>query len=348
MGSPVIPEEDLKRLVGFQSDSPSCQRMREVALPHGSNTGQMSKVPQPCATWGCPACVLEMRFAHARHFLDLMAKHDGPMWWAILPLSKWCGLRQKIHRADAAYGRIVIDGGRMAIFSTLPAFDRVAESVEPLKAAELYAHTLSSATATYSRGKRCIPVCYAHQWAIGTKRWGFLAGRLWMTPGARIVRQKGAKNKPAAVAVPDWMTHDYLCDRAAKWLFSSRQCVAVSTRQIMVSEKPDAIGWTVGGVSTLVECKRSRGDFLADSVKPHRVHPQLGIGQYRYYLTPTGLISVEELPAGWGLLEVRGQHIRKVRESEQFNPSFHLERPHLVALVRYGPCVQPESLYSFG
>lgn len=91
------------------------------------------------------------------------------------------------------------------------------------------------------------------------------------------------------------------------------------------SESPDAIGWKNHGWSILVECKVSRADFLADLKKPHRVNPDGGMGQTRYFLTPPGLLKVDELPATWGLLEVRGRFVRVVHEPEK-RGSLSLER----------------------
>lgn len=68
-------------------------------------------------------------------------------------------------------------------------------------------------------------------------------------------------------------------------------------------ESPDVIGWKLSGPdggSVVVEAKASRADFLADRKKPHREGP--GLGNWRYYLCPEGLIQPDECPAGWGLL----------------------------------------------
>ncbi len=92
-------------------------------------------------------------------------------------------------------------------------------------------------------------------------------------------------------------------------------------------EIPDAIGWLRSGVSLLIECKASRGDFLSDAVKPSRrsgkvgvpgspaptaPEPEIkpprkteGLGAYRFYLAPSGLLAPDEIPEGWGLLELR-------------------------------------------
>ena len=66
-------------------------------------------------------------------------------------------------------------------------------------------------------------------------------------------------------------------------------------------EIPDLIGW-FSGYSILIECKASRSDFLADKKKRFRINPGVGMGHWRLYLCPDGMISPEELPEGWGLL----------------------------------------------
>ncbi len=55
--------------------------------------------------------------------------------------------------------------------------------------------------------------------------------------------------------------------------------------------------------SYMIETKISRADFLADFKKPHRVDG--GIGNYRYYACPEGLIKPDEVPDKWGLIWVR-------------------------------------------
>lgn len=56
--------------------------------------------------------------------------------------------------------------------------------------------------------------------------------------------------------------------------------------------------------SFLIETKVSRADFLADKKKSFRAKPEDGVGEYRYYACPIGLISIEELPEKWGLIYV--------------------------------------------
>lgn len=98
------------------------------------------------------------------------------------------------------------------------------------------------------------------------------------------------------------MTHADLIERAEQWLAGTRRCTVVLSNVGFQSEIVDAMGW-VSRWSILVECKISVSDFHADKHKKCRQEGYLGIGQERYYLTPPGLLSVEQIPVGWGLLE---------------------------------------------
>ena len=108
------------------------------------------------------------------------------------------------------------------------------------------------------------------------------------------------------------VTHDDLVDAGRRWLV--RQSPVVITELVSGSETPDVIGFgvtlkdgrqRVGYGSVLLECKTSRADFRADQKKVYRRLSEQGLGEFRLYVTPQGLLKVEELPAGWGLLEVQ-------------------------------------------
>jgi hypothetical protein len=45
-------------------------------------------------------------------------------------------------------------------------------------------------------------------------------------------------------------------------------------------------------------------DFKADARKQARNEDGFGLGDFRYFMVPAGLVKPEELPARWGLLEV--------------------------------------------
>ena len=75
-------------------------------------------------------------------------------------------------------------------------------------------------------------------------------------------------------------------------------------------EIPDAIGWTAY-VSIMFECKASRADFLRDKQKLFRQYADMGVGDFRFYLTPPGVIkSTTELPLGWGCYEAENGKVR--------------------------------------
>ena len=109
------------------------------------------------------------------------------------------------------------------------------------------------------------------------------------------------------------MTHAQMVERAVRWLRSYRCGVVLSEQACVSGEMPDAIGWKRASHSVLVECKVTRADFLADRGKPFRAKPEQGVGSERFYLTPPGLVKVEELPVGWGLLELRRGHVEIVQ-----------------------------------
>ncbi|MDD5355028.1 MAG: hypothetical protein PHY56_00595 [Candidatus Omnitrophica bacterium] len=100
------------------------------------------------------------------------------------------------------------------------------------------------------------------------------------------------------------MNHTDLVKISEKWLRRSMNCGVVIAELITwASETPDAIGFK-NGISILIECKMSRQDFLMDKKKTFRILPETGMGTYRYYICPEGLIKEDDLPPKWGLLYV--------------------------------------------
>ena len=147
------------------------------------------------------------------------------------------------------------------------------------------------------------------------------------------------------------MTHAKLVTMAVAWLRRYRCGVILSEQACVSGEMPDAIGWKKACHSVLVESKVSRGDFLADRGKPFRSNPETGVGCERYYMAPRGLIRVEELPAGWGLLEVCGRDIERVKTSAKNLRSalgFQYEMNLLLAsLRRVEVRIEPQSITDF-
>lgn len=130
--------------------------------------------------------------------------------------------------------------------------------------------------------------------------------------------------------------HAELVDRAAKWLRGRGGCKVVLTEyRHGGGEEPDALGLHPLG-SVLIECKTTRADFLADAQKPWRKSPSTGLGVERYFMAPKGLISPDELPEKWGLLEVRGKRVFILKKAEAFDPALVAlaERPILYSVMR--------------
>jgi hypothetical protein len=114
---------------------------------------------------------------------------------------------------------------------------------------------------------------------------------------------------------------------------------------------PDAIGWKQACHSVLVECKVSRSDFLADREKPFRRKPERGVGSERFCLSTPGLIKIEELPAGWGLLELHKGRIEMLHASAKnlrTTVGFRYEMNLLLAsLRRVEVRIEPQSITDF-
>lgn len=128
-------------------------------------------------------------------------------------------------------------------------------------------------------------------------------------------------------------THEDLVEIAARWLQNHHRCGLVITEMGSgCAECPDAIGWVSGGMSHLVECKTSRSDFLADRDKWFR-NEQYGndhaMGNFRWYLTPPGLVQPCEIKGQWGLIEVHGRSVREIVPAH----AYHDERRHECVLL---------------
>jgi hypothetical protein len=147
------------------------------------------------------------------------------------------------------------------------------------------------------------------------------------------------------------MNHAQLVERAVRWLRSYRCGVVLSEQACVSGEMPDAIGWKRANDSVLVECKLTRADFLADRGKPFRQKPEEGVGSERFYLTPSALLRLEELPPGWGLLEFRRGRVEVMQHSAKnlrTAAGFRYEMNLLLAsLRRVEVRIEPQSITDF-
>lgn len=147
------------------------------------------------------------------------------------------------------------------------------------------------------------------------------------------------------------MTHEKLVANAVAWLRRYGCGVVLSEQNCASGETPDAIGWKRACQSVVVECKISRADFLIDREKPFRKKPELGMGCERYYLTPAGLVHPDELPPGWGLLEIQKREVEqvvpsagKLRSARGFRYEMNLL---LASLRRVEVRIGPQSITDF-
>ena len=130
-------------------------------------------------------------------------------------------------------------------------------------------------------------------------------------------------------------THEGLVRRLAAWLKNTkRNTVVVSELSTRNGETPDVIGWIGGAASTLIERKVSRADFLADRKKWFRRHEDAGMGDVRYVAAPKGLLRAEEMPDGWGLLEVDDRFVREAATPTRKEASKRNECVVLMSVLR--------------
>lgn len=110
----------------------------------------------------------------------------------------------------------------------------------------------------------------------------------------------------------DTSVHEKLVSRACRWLKNTVGCgVVLSELSTHAGQEPDAIGFRCDG-SFLVECKTSRADFFRDKKKIWMRFEDMSMGRWRYYMTPPGLISPDDLPPKWGLLEFDGRKVARI------------------------------------
>ena len=150
--------------------------------------------------------------------------------------------------------------------------------------------------------------------------------------------------------VHNW-THAELVERAGRWLQYSAhvemdltgnaprvtRCGVVLLEPQGGSENPDAIGWFNRGYhSILIECKANRRDFLIDKTKYHRrAGEKAGMGRYRFYMAPPGVIAVADLShTKWGILEVVGRSVKTLKLSGEFEFFADRERELLWSTCR--------------
>lgn len=146
-------------------------------------------------------------------------------------------------------------------------------------------------------------------------------------------------------------THRELCYKAARYLKNKsllpfHKCQYVFCELERYGESPDALGFASGSGTQLIEVKISRSDFLSDKNKRWRKKPEIGLGSYRSYLCPEGLINEKDLPDNWGLLWVNenGDITEVVKAIKQ--PCNHNLELHVLMNIMRRENVKPK-IYSY-
>lgn len=112
-------------------------------------------------------------------------------------------------------------------------------------------------------------------------------------------------------------THNDLVNLANKWLKRRKKCgVTMVEWYGGPGEIPDAIGFRYT-TSILIEVKVSYNDFKKDFDKHFRKRMGYGMGEFRYYMCPKGIIPIDEVPKNWGLLEVKNDRIYITKEANK-------------------------------
>ena len=148
-----------------------------------------------------------------------------------------------------------------------------------------------------------------------------------------VERSRRLTEKEASLLL-NKVTHEDLRKAAVKWLIN-HHCSHVLSEMVTcaTSEIPDAIGFQ-HHASYSVECKVSRSDFFANKEKSH-VLCRTSVGEYRYFLVPSGLVKEEEIPEGYGLLYLSGKRIHMVKQpTRNGNVNLLAERGMLVSALR--------------
>lgn len=134
---------------------------------------------------------------------------------------------------------------------------------------------------------------------------------------------KAIGNKLGVIKVPS-VEHENQNRHALNWLKKQGFPVRSSNIQAVGSrERVDVIGFR-SQVSCLIESKVSRSDFLNEKKKPERSGESLGVGVYRFYICPEGLLKLEDIPDNWGLLYSNGKKVTQVMRKPPGNmwPAF--------------------------
>lgn len=131
------------------------------------------------------------------------------------------------------------------------------------------------------------------------------------------------------------LTHKQAVRRMAKWLKDiAGYNVVIAELTTASMETPDVVGWSGSKGSILVEVKVSRADFHADKQKRFRHIADLGMGDRRYFAAPKGMLTPDDLPPNWGMLEITKRAVFTTVEAEYQKANKSAEVTMLVSSIR--------------
>ncbi|WP_096200681.1 hypothetical protein [Bacillus sp. FJAT-45350] len=117
--------------------------------------------------------------------------------------------------------------------------------------------------------------------------------------------------------------HEHFKRQALYWLKGKMTDLCASEVKLFVRRKKlkaDSLGINLKRKeSRIIEVKVSRSDFLRDDVL-HAPYGYHAIADYAYLMTPVNLLKNEEVPKGYGLLEIDEFDNIKVKKNPTRNP----------------------------
>lgn len=140
------------------------------------------------------------------------------------------------------------------------------------------------------------------------------------------------------------MNHKDIINASIKWCKSHGYHLILEEFVAGHMENPDVLAFG-NAHSLMIEVKVSRQDFLKDAEKFPRRNPKHGVGNYRYYACPEGLIKENEIPKGWGLIYIIDKKAKTIKGHksncvtvefplEFFNANLRQERTMLMSALR--------------
>lgn len=138
----------------------------------------------------------------------------------------------------------------------------------------------------------------------------------------------------------NYISYYDLCQACSTWIYKSHfkdlmwKYVIIGLKGV-TNKMPDI--YAVSGLFSLcVEVKMTRGEFTRSLKKKNNLYYDNGCGTYRYYLCPDGVININELPDGWGLINYNydEQNLTIVKESTEFDCKYRSDMMILSSFIK--------------